>query len=164
MALVESHTKPADREASDFDLPGVDDERYTLKDFIFNQGLCLIFTCNHCPYAKASWAPLIELSYTYPKIAFVAINSNDAVAYPQDNIEHMKKFHQMYGLPFPYLHDADQSVAKAYDAQCTPDIYLFKNTEGVFELFYHGRINDNRQDSSAVVERNLEEHCQKLIA
>jgi hypothetical protein len=75
----------------------------------------------------------------------------------------MKKFHQMYGLPFPYLFDADQSVAKAYDAQCTPDIYLFKNIEGIFELFYQGRINDNRKDASLVTEKNLEEHCQRLV-
>lgn len=164
MALVTSHTKQPGRRAPDFDLLGVDLQRYTLKDAIFSKWLCIVFTCNHCPYAKASWAPLIELSYTYGQIACIAINSNDAIAYPEDSFDNMIACSKMYGLPFPYLHDTDQCVARAYDAQCTPDVYLFKNTGGVFELFYHWRINDNRQDPLSVVQKNLEEHCQKLLA
>ena len=164
MALVESHTHSAGRAAVDFDLMGVDEERYSLKDFVFHKWLCIIFTCNHCPYAKASRAPLIELSYTYPGIAFLAINSNDAEAYPEDDFQAMKTFSKKYGLSFPYVYDADQSVAKSYDAQCTPDIYLFENKRGNFELFYQWRINDNWQGAYAVTEKNLEDHCAKLIA
>jgi hypothetical protein len=65
----------------------------------------------------------------FPTIAFVAINSNDATTHPEDDFSHMQQTHRMYGLPFVYLHDTTQAVAKAYDAQCTPDIYLFKNTQ-----------------------------------
>ena len=164
MALVESKQKEQGREAPDFDLLGTDEEQYTLKDFMFNQWICIVFTCNHCPYAKASWAPLIELAYKYPSLAFIAINSNDAKAYPEDDFAHMQKTHRMYGLPFAYLHDVSQSVAKAYDAQCTPDIYLFKNTQWVFNLFYQWRINDNWQDPTMVKEKDLERHCAKLIS
>lgn len=163
MVLLESIQKELGRVAPNFDLLGTDDEQYTLKDFIFNQWICVVFTCNHCPYAKASWAPLIELAYKYPSLAFIAINSNDAKEYPEDNFAHMQKTHRMYGLPFVYLHDRTQSVAKAYGAQCTPDIYLFKNTQWEFNLFYQGRINDNRQDPTMVQEKDLERHCEKLI-
>jgi len=164
MVLVESKTKEVNWQAPDFDLLWTDEQRYTLKDFVFNQWLCIVFTCNHCPYAKASWAPLIELTYMFPSIAFVAINSNDAASYPDDNFAQMQKTHRMYGLPFVYLHDTTQQVARAYDAQCTPDIYLFKNTKWIFNLFYHGRLNDNWQDPTHVQDKSLETHCKKLIA
>ncbi len=163
MTLAESNIKPAGRQAPDFDLMGTNGDTYTLKDFAFKRGLCVVFTCNHCPYAKASRAPLIELSYQFTQIGFVAINSNDADAYPEDSFEHMKAFTGKYGIPFHYLYDESQEVAKAYDAQCTPDVYLFKNNNWTFELFYQGRINDNRQDSSSVKERNLEEQCRRLV-
>lgn len=163
MALIESTNKPLGRQAPNFNLLWTDGDMYTLKDFVFKKGICIIFTCNHCPYAKAARAPLIELSYMYSSIAYVAINSNDGDAYPDDNYEQMKKYSMMYGIEFPYLHDTQQSVAHAYDAQCTPDIYLFKNEWGAFKLFYHGRINDNRQDPLAVTQKDLQDHCKLLM-
>lgn len=93
----------------------------------------------------------------------MAISSNDPDYEPADSYENMQLLVNKYGIPFPYLFDETQNVAKSYDAQCTPDNYLFKNNNGTFELFYHGRINDNRKDASLVTQHDLADHCERLI-
>ena len=114
----------------------------------------IAFTCNHCPYAKASWPVLIELSKKYAGdgLTVIAINPNNNPDYPEDRFEAMRPYAEQHGIRFPYLFDADQSVAKAYGAVCTPDPFLF--TDG--ELFYHGRLNDNWQNPAAVKEPSME--------
>ena len=77
--------------------------------------------------------------------------------------EIMKEKKIEWNIPFDYLHDASQEIAKAYKAQCTPDLYLLKNTDGAWKLFYHGRINDNWQDPTAVQEKNLEDVLADLV-
>ena len=164
MALVESVSLPEDWEAADFELKGTDGKVYSLKDFKDKEGLLVIFTCNHCPYAEASWPILIDLHQEFgEKISFVAINPNDPEMYPEDNVEGMKDLVQEKKIEFPYLVDETQEVAKTYKAQCTPDLYLFKKDEGKFKLFYHGRINDNWQQPEVVREENLKEAMKDLL-
>lgn len=164
MALLHSHTKEKQWIAPDFSLIWVDGKQYSLENFMDKKWLAVIFTCNHCPYAIASWPVIMKLVVTYPDIWFVCISSNDADHVPVDSYEHMQMLSEDMNFWFPYLYDADQSVAKAYDAQCTPDNYLFKNTGKSFELFFHWRFVDNRQDLSQVTEKNFEDHIQKLLA
>src|SRR3990167_5085512 len=77
------------------------------------------------------------------------ISPNNAITHPEDYYEIMKEKKIEWNIPFNYLHDASQEIAKAYKAQCTPELYLLKNTDGAWKLFYHGRINDNWQDPTA---------------
>lgn len=163
MALTESSKTPVGWGAPDFSLPGTDGEVYSLSSFADAKGLVVVFTCNHCPYAKASWPLLIELAASYKKkgVAFVAINPNDEVAYPEDNFATMQKRVAEWKINFPYLRDESQEVAKSYGAQCTPDIYLFDIDR---KLYYRGRINDNWQAPDEAEEHNLEDAIDSLLA
>lgn len=163
MALVSSSKTPIDWEAPNFNLPGADGNNYSLDSFKDAKGLAVVFTCNHCPYAKAAWPLLIELAKKYKDrgVAFVGINPNDQTTFPEDSFEEMKKRAPEWGINFPYLRDEGQEVAKSYDAQCTPDIYLFDQNR---KLYYRGRINNNWQDLAAVTEKNLENAIESLLA
>ncbi len=165
MSLVYSHRLPLGWQATEFKLSDVDGTDYSLKDFSKKQGLMIVFTCNHCPYAQASWPVLVDLYDVYKDdIDFVAINSNDDKEYPQDGLEGMKELVKEFGVEFPYLRDKTQKVAKEYQAQCTPDVYLFKNMgNSKFELQYHGRINDNWQDPDQVDDHSLQNALEKLV-
>ncbi len=169
MVLLESVMLPENWQAEDFQLKGTDGKQYSLKDFKDKDGLLVIFTCNHCPYAEASWPVLIDLHQEFKnKVNFVAINPNDPETYPDDDFENMKKLVKEMELGFPYLIDATQEVAKTYKAQCTPDLYLFKKDGGKFKLYYHGRINDNwpldfARGKQKVTEENLKGALQGLM-
>ena len=163
MALLHSHTKETGRTAPDFTLPCVDGHQYSLSHYQEKKWIAVIFTCNHCPYAIASWDTILDLVQTYPDIWFFCISSNNAALVPADGFDQMKSLSDSSHFPFPYLYDEDQSVAKAYNAQCTPDNYLFKNTWTALELFFHGRFNDNRQDPSLVTKKDFEAHINKLL-
>jgi peroxiredoxin len=127
--------------AYDFSLPGVDGKTYSLQDFADKPVLVLFFWCNHCPYVKAYEDRVIALAKEFgDRVAFVAINSNDPVQYPEDSFEKMKERAQEKGYPFPYLFDATQSVARAYQATRTPEFFVFDEER---ELKYHGRFDDN---------------------
>ena len=162
---IESKTKPIGWEAPDFSLPATDGGNISSKDFSDKKGLLVAFTCNHCPYAKASWPLLIEFHNKFGSdIGFVGINPNDEATYPEDSFEEMKKRVPEWGISFPYLRDESQEIARAYNAQCTPDIFLFQNDSGKFKLYYHGRINDNWQKPDEVKEKNLEEALSRLTS
>ncbi len=163
MALIQSSKTPSGWEAPDFNLPGTDGESYSLDSFKDAKGLVVVFTCNHCPYARAAWPLLIELAAKYKDrgIAFVGINPNDETTFPEDSFEEMKKRISEWGINFPYLRDENQEIARVYDAQCTPDIYLFDQAR---KLFYRGRINDNWQNPSLVTEHNLEDAIKGLLS
>jgi len=149
--------------APDFSLPATDGNTYQLSDFLDAKGFLLVFTCNHCPYAQASWPPLIAL---YPEfkddVRFAAINPNDAEAYPEDSFDAMKRHVEDWLVPFPYVYDESQQIARAYGAQCTPDVYLFKTEDGAANLFYRGRINDNWKEPADVQEENLKDALRLL--
>jgi AhpC/TSA family len=127
------------------------------------KGVAVIFSCNHCPYVQAWEDRMIELGRTYqPKgIPFILINANDPGKYPEDSFEGMVQRAASKGYPFPYLHDADQTVARSYGATRTPEAFLF-DSEGA--LRYHGRIDDNYDDPAGVRSHDLRDAVEAVLA
>ncbi len=143
MALTESTMLSLGSNAPDFNLPSTDGRMFTLSDFDDAPVLVVLFICNHCPYVIHIAPALASLARRYQELgaAFVAINSNDATAYPADSLPLMKEEKARRGYSFPYLFDEDQSVAKAYSAACTPDLYVF---DAERKLAYRGQFDDTR--------------------
>jgi hypothetical protein len=114
------------------------------------------FLCNHCPYVKGSEEMLVNIVKQFQPdgLKAVTINSNDAVKYPEDGFEKMKEKARDMALPYPYLYDESQSVARLFDAACTPEFYLFDRDH---TLVYHGTINDSPRDASRVTKDYLSE-------
>jgi len=152
-------------EAPDFSLLATDGKTYSLGDLLDKKALVLVFTCNHCPYAQAAWPLLIELYYQFRDTArFVAINSNDETTYPEDSFEAMKEKTEEWLIPFPYLRDESQDVARAYEAQCTPDVYAFRTESEKASLFYRGRIDDNWQEPQNATTHDLQDALRSLLS
>jgi peroxiredoxin len=151
--------------APDFSLPGVDGRTWTLADFKDNKALLVIFMCNHCPYVIAVQDRINALAKRYQPagLSVVGINPNDATRYPDDSFEKMKERAREQGYVFPYLQDETQAVARAYDAVCTPDLYLFAHEAGEFRLRYHGRIDDQWKDPAKVTRRELAEAIEAVL-
>ena len=126
--------------APDYSLPGTDGQQHTLASCRGTNGLLVAFICNHCPYVQAILDRLIRdaIALLQHGIGVVAISSNDAVSYPEDAFPEMVKLAQARSFPFPYLYDESQSVARAYDAVCTPDFFGFNRA---LELQYRGRLD-----------------------
>src|SRR5579859_4165590 len=143
MALTESTMLELGTMAPDFALPDVVTGKTVRRDdFRGQKGLLVMFICTHCPYVKHIEKGLAELANDYAgKLGIVAISSNDAEKYPDDGPEGLREQAQRLGLRFPYLYDESQSVARAYDAACTPDIYLFDND---MKLAYRGQFDGSR--------------------
>lgn len=154
---------PIGSKAPYFSLKGTDGKIHSLPDFTSARALLVLFTCNHCPYAQAYESRLIELARIYqPRgVKFVAICSNDPLGYPEDDFDHMVEKSRVLKLPFPYLHDDTQAVAEAYDAQCTPEAYLF---DSELKLFYQGRIDDNHRDPSQVTSHDLSDALDAVLS
>lgn len=147
MALTESNMLPIGTKAPDFGLlDTVSDKILTYQDIKGPRGTVLLFICNHCPYVIYVNDLLVQIANEYMSkgIGFVAISSNDIINYPADSPDIMKALALELGYPFAYLYDETQKVAKAYEAACTPDIYVF---DGEDQLHYRGRIDDSRPGS-----------------
>lgn len=143
MALTPSTMLPLGTHAPDFNLPDtLSGKMISLQEIKSPVGTVILFICNHCPYVKHIQTELVNIANKYQskKIQFIAINSNDIENYPADSPENMQKEAKMHGYPFPYLFDETQSVAKAYQAACTPDIYLFDQD---LNCVYRGRFDDS---------------------
>lgn len=163
MALVASiHVEPGGQ-MPEFELQDSSGNRVSLQDQIGEQGLLIAFTCNHCPYALAVWPRLIRHAATLRRMGIhtVAINPNIHPDYPADGIPAMREKVDEWGIDFPYLADIDQSAARAFDAQCTPDLYLF---DGNGKLFYHGRIDDAWKDEAKVTQQELIDAATAMVA
>jgi peroxiredoxin len=162
MALTETPVCDFGQSAIDFSLPGIDGKRYTLEDCRGENGILVMFICNHCPYVKAIQSRLAK--DTRDLLTFgiksVAIMSNDTHDYPEDSFENMQKIAKQYHYPFPYLLDETQEIAKAYGAVCTPDFFGY-NAD--LKLQYRGRLDASRTEPIADVPRELFE-AMKLIA
>lgn len=129
-----------------FELPDPSGETYTAEELMGENGLVVVFTCNHCPYAQAGWQHVLDLAPHAKRqgLPIVAINPNIHPEYPEDSPENMKTFIAEHAVPFPYLVDETQDVAQRFQATCTPDIYVFNSDK---ELVYHGRIGEDwRED------------------
>ena len=163
MALLESILVPLGSKMPDFELKGPFGKNSKGSELYGDRGLLVIFTCNHCPYAIAVWSRVIRIAQ-YAKgmrINTVAINPNIHPDFPDDAPDKMKVKIKELGIDFPYLVDETQNAAKAFRAQCTPDIYLFNKNK---ELVYHGRIDDNWKDEDAVTREELKEAMNNLAA
>lgn len=144
MARTESNPFPLGTKAPEFTLINtVDDQWVSLQEAKGEQGTVILFICNHCPFVIHVNPELVKLANEYQQkgIGFIAISSNDIVNYPQDAPKFMKEVAEKWNYPFPYLYDETQEVAKAYDAACTPDFYVFDEN---LEAVYHGQLDDSR--------------------
>ncbi len=143
MVRTASTMLPIGTTAPNFELPDTEGRIVRLRDFQNAKALLVIFMCNHCPYVKHVAPELKRLSDEYMArgVAIVGISSNDIANYPDDAPDKMKLEKQQQGYAFPYLFDATQSVAQAYQAACTPDFFLF---DGQQKLVYRGQLDDSR--------------------
>lgn len=145
-----------------FRLPDFNGRVTALDDLHDARGLVVAFICNHCPFVKHVRSEFARFAREYqPKgIAVVAINSNDIQAYPQDGPEGMAEEARSAGYTFPYLLDETQEVAKAYQAACTPDFFLF---DGQRRLVYRGQFDDSRPGKGTPTGADLRAACDALI-
>ena len=151
MAATPSNMMPLGTLAPAFSLPEVvTGKTATLQELKSKVATLTMFICNHCPYVKHVQGELVKLAKDYqPKgVSVMAINSNDVVNYPEDSPEKMKAVAQQYAYPFPYLYDETQEVAKAYQAACTPDFYLFDKD---LKCVYRGQLDDARPKNEVPV-------------
>jgi peroxiredoxin len=151
--------------APDFGLPGTDGATYSLDDFADHEALLVVFTCNHCPYAKAKFDELNRIAERYDDVAVVGINPNDAEEYPDDSFERMRELVDDGTIRYDaYLRDESQDVAREYGAVCTPDPFLFAREDGEFRLAYHGRIDDALNPDDEPTEMEMRDIIDRLLA
>ncbi len=150
MAETPSTMPPLGMQAPDFTLPDAYGKEYYLSDLREAPALLVAFICCHCPYVIHIRKELAAFAREYQErgLAVVAIASNDVAQYPQDGPEGMAREAEEAGYTFPYLHDESQEVAKAYQAACTPDLFLFDGEE---KLVYRGQFDESRPGSEIPV-------------
>lgn len=156
MASVSSNMIDLGTQAPDFELPDTLSNRViSLQDFRGDNATVIMFICNHCPYVKHIIDKVVEVANEFLEkdVSFIAISSNDVAQYPDDAPEKMTEFANDHDFPFPYVYDETQEVAKAYEAACTPDIYVF---DGDLKLVYRGQFDDSRpKNDEPVTGRDL---------
>jgi peroxiredoxin len=147
--------------AKDFALKGVDGKTYTVADVRGPKGTLVVFICNHCPYVKASIGRIVAEAKALREIGIgtIAIMPNGTQAYRGDSFDNMKAFAARHGFTFPYVIDETQDVARAYEAQCTPDFFGFNAQD---ELQYRGRLNASRIQEVANARRDLFEAMKQV--
>lgn len=151
--------------ATDFSLKNVDGKMVNLSDFKDAKGFIVIFTCNHCPYAKAYEDRIIAFDKKYKTKGYpvIAINPNDAKIVPDDSYDNMIIRAKEKSFPFPYLRDETQEIANTYGATRTPHVFLLNKENGNLIVKYIGTIDNNYQDESAVTETYLADAVDALL-
>ncbi|HEY2528617.1 MAG TPA: thioredoxin family protein [Xanthobacteraceae bacterium] len=159
--MVFGHAKPIGWKATDFALSGIDGKTYSLGQVRGPKGTVVVFICNHCPYVKASINRIVAEANALREIGIgtIAIMPNDAETYPEDSFDNMKAFAARHGFTFPYVIDTTQEVARAYDAQCTPDFFGLNAQD---ELQYRGRLDASRMSPVANARRDLFEAMKRI--
>ncbi|WP_062267156.1 thioredoxin family protein [Endozoicomonas arenosclerae] len=150
MALTPSNMIELGAYAPDFQLPDPKSgQDVSLQEIKKSKGVLVMFICNHCPYVVHLEEALVQLGREYADqdVGIVAISANDAAAYPGDAPDKMA----LKAYPFPYLYDETQAVAKAYDAACTPDFFLFDEH---LKCVYRGQFDDSRPGNGKPVTGN----------
>lgn len=162
---VISGYKPGDT-VTPFSLKNVDNRMIGLNDYRNAKGLIIIFTCNHCPFAKLYQERMNELNAQCSKVGFplIAISSNDAIAVPEDSFEEMAKRAKERHYNFPYLYDHSQSVARAFGAAKTPQAFVLLNDHGKWIVKYSGAIDDNGAHPEKVTKRYAAQAVEALVA
>jgi peroxiredoxin len=151
MALTASTMRALGTVVPEFSLPDVvSGQPISLATFASKKALLVMFICQHCPFVKHVQAELAQLGKDYQQqdIGIVAISANDVETYPADAPEHLKTMAATLGFTFPFCYDADQSVAKAFTAACTPDFFLFDADR---RLVYRGQLDDSRPSNGKPV-------------
>lgn len=163
MAAVQSTMLPLGTPAPRFLLEDFEGKSVSIDDFADAPGLLVAFICNHCPFVRHIRPEFARFAREYqPRgIAVVAINSNDIEEYPEDGPKGMAQEAQEAGYTFPYLFDSTQEVAKAYQAACTPDFFLFDRDR---KLFYRGQFDDSRPGKGVPTGADLRAAADALLA
>lgn len=152
--------------AEGFKLKNTDGKLVSLGDYPSAKGFTVIFTCNHCPYAKAYQDRIISIDKKYKSKGYpvIAINSNDPVALPEDSYENMIVRAKEKGFSFPYLLDETGDICRKYGATRTPQVYLLEKKGGDMIVRYTGAIDDNSEDASKVTAPYLTNAIDALLA
>jgi peroxiredoxin len=150
----------------DFKLMNVDNTWVSLSDYSDSKGAIVIFTCNHCPYAKAYEQRIMDLDKMYASQGFpvIAINPNDPSVYEEDSFENMQKRSKEKGYSFPYLFDEEQTVYPEFGAAKTPHIYVLAKGQKGWTVEYIGAIDNNYQDADAADEKYVSDAVTALLA
>lgn len=162
MALIFSDKKSLGFKLPAFHLQSIDGKSFSSLDLKSYKALLVMFICNHCPYVKAIEDRIISLYREMPKeeAQFIGICSNDYREYPEDSPQELFKSWTEKGYGFPYLVDESQEVAKSFGAVCTPDFFLFNQSQ---ELVYRGRLDDSWKDEKQVKVQELKTAIQLLL-
>ncbi len=164
MVKTASTMLPLGTRAPGFSLPNVDGKTVSLSDFAGSKGLLVVFMCNHCPFVVHIRSEFAKFAREYQAkgLGIVGINANDAANYSSDAPEKMAAEATSAGYAFPYLYDADQSVAQAYKAACTPDFFVFDKD---MALAYRGQFDDSRpSNGKPVTGADLRAACDAVLA
>lgn len=165
MAETPSNMLALGTKAPDFKLYNpVNEKTESLDELKSSVATVILFICNHCPFVKHINHGLVDFANDYLKkgVSIIAINSNDVKNYPDDSPEKMKANAELLGYEFPYLFDETQEVAKAYDAACTPDCYIFDSD---MKLVYRGQFDDSRPGNNIpVTGQSLREALDNILA
>jgi peroxiredoxin len=157
--------KVGDKAAS-FRLKNVDGKMVSLADYKDAKGIILVFTCNHCPFAKKYESRIMNLDKNFKAKGFpvVAISPNDTSQVQEDSYENMQMRSKEKGYTFPYLLDNTQETAKTFGAVRTPHVYILENKKEGFIVRYIGAIDDNSDDEAAVKEKYVENAVNNILA
>ena len=152
--------------ATDFTLKSTEGKMVSLKDYRNARGFIVIFTCNHCPFAKAYEDRIIALDKKYSKLGYqvIAINPNNPAKQKEDSFDLMKVRAKEKGFTFPYLFDDGQKIYPQYGATKTPHVYILQNTTIGYQVKYIGAIDDNHEDEGSVKQKYVEEAVNALLS
>ncbi|HWY37716.1 MAG TPA: thioredoxin family protein [Bacteroidia bacterium] len=161
----ESGYKVGDK-AADFKLKNVDGKTVSMADYKDAKGIIVVFTCNHCPFAKKYEGRIMDLDKKFKSKGYpvIAISPNDPTIVPDDSYENMQKLAKEKKYSFPYLMDETQETAKTYGATKTPHVYILQKEKDAYVVKYIGAIDDNADDEKAVKEKYVENAIANLLA
>jgi peroxiredoxin len=144
-------------------MKNVDGKMLSITDVTGKAGTLVIFTCNHCPFAKAWEQRIVELGNTYSGkgVGVILVNANDPTTHAEDNFEGMQARAKSLGMKIPYVVDDTSGVAKAFGASVTPEVFLFDKAG---KLAYHGAVDDNRNEPEKVKARYLKDALDAVVA
>jgi len=153
MALTPSSMTELESVAHDFSLPDPTGKLWSLADFANKEALLVMFICNHCPYVRHLKSALAQFARDYAdrSLGIIAINANDAKLYPQDSPQQMANDSQEFNYSFPYVFDEKQDTARAYQAACTPDFFLYDQQR---QLVYRGQFDASRPGNDIPITGN----------
>lgn len=164
MAATPSTMMPLGMIAPSFELPDtISGKTLSLSALKGEKATLVMFICNHCPYVLHINDELVRMAkdYQVKGVSFIAISSNDVENYPQDRPELMKVQAEKIGYPFPYLYDESQDVARAYNAACTPDLFLFDHE---LKCVYRGQLDDSRPNKDSSTGKDMRSALDALLA